>query len=133
MPDRLIAPDPGLDAQEKRVIILRQVFLALLIIWLMASTSILLYNAYVGAQTRTTLIDCVEPKGECAKRGAKQTGKVVEGIIKQYRLGEVATRRVVVLAAVCSEEVNIRTEPDYSTRIRLMEECVNAQLDKEAK
>jgi hypothetical protein len=78
------------------------------------------------------LVDCVEPKGKCAQRSAAATAKVVDQLIKANALDEVATRRVVILAAVCSEEPSIREEPDQAVRIRLMEACVTKELSKES-
>lgn len=131
MPDRLIIPEDHLDAQEKRVIILRQVLLIVLIIWVIGSTSALLYNAYVGSQTRATLVDCVQPTGKCAQRNQQATGQVVDSIIKSNRLDEVATRRIVVITESCGSQPDIRKITDPAERLDALQSCVDRRLKEE--
>lgn len=128
MPDRLVIPDHQLDKQERRVIILRQVVLTLAIVWVLASTSALLYNAWVGSKTRSTLVDCVEPRGKCSQRNQEETAKVVDGLIKANQLDEVATRRIVIISVTCQQLPGIDTLAE-------VQECVDRQLalDKQKK
>lgn len=122
-----------ISKKKKRSIILGVTFQILLLAFLLSSMTILVTNAIVSTTTRDALIDCVDPEGHCFQEGQERTAGVVQQLIESNQLDETATRRVVVLAAVCAEERAIRLEPNYSIRIKLMEECVNEQLDKDKK
>lgn len=122
---------PELIKKRARVIIWQRVAIAIAAMYIVGSLGLLVMNAIQGQQTRNTLLDCTEPTGKCAKEGQKQTASVIKQLIDANAAGDVSTQRVVIIAAACSESPDIRSEPNQVERIRLTEECVNAQLEKE--
>lgn len=130
------APNPELDhdliKKRARVITATWLTVGLFVILVVSTLVGLSINGYQGAQTRKLLIDCVTPSGECAQRNAKETAKVVDQLIKANALDEVATRNVVIFAAVCSQQENVQRESDFNTRVHLMEVCINEQLEIKA-
>lgn len=119
---------PELIKKRARVNMLRGLLISLLTIYLVGSTTLLLVNAYQGAQTRGVLVDCTAPEGDCYQEGQKQTAGFIQQLIKANSQGDTSTQLVVVLAAACSEEPAIRAETDSAKRIVLLQDCVNAHL-----
>lgn len=124
--------DPGdLSIKKKRYIIISNLAALAVMVALLVGAAVMTINAYYGMSARNVLLDCVEPTGECFKEGQSRTGDVVQQLIEQNNLSEVATRRIVLLAAVCADDPEVRTEPDKARRIILMDRCINVELDKE--
>jgi hypothetical protein len=122
---------PELIKKRAHAIIFKRLLWAMAGIYIAGSLALLGINAYQGAQTRGVLVDCTDPKGDCATEGRKQTAQLIQQLIDSNSLGDVATQRVVVLAAACAEEPAIKAETSQAKRIRLLEDCVNDQLDKD--
>lgn len=100
-----------------------------LVIFMTAGMTLLVVNAVQGAQTRGILVDCTDPEGDCYQEGQDRTAVLIQQLIDANSLGDVATQRVVVLAAACSEEDEVKAETNQAKRIRLLEICVNEQLE----
>lgn len=67
----------------------------------------------VNASTNARLLDCTDPEGECAKRGAKATGQAVSSI------GQLS-----VYASACAADVD--GSLPVRQRVKIIERCVTA-------
>lgn len=119
---------PELVKKRARALIFQRAFFGAIGIFMVSSITLLVVNALQGQTTRDTLLDCTQPTGECSQRNQERTGVLIQQLIDNNSLGDIATQRIVVLAAACSEEPAIRDEPVQSARIALLEACVNDQL-----
>lgn len=124
---------PDLVKKRARTIILQRVAIGVVAAFMTAAMILLVLNALASIKSRNVLLDCTQPTGECAKDGQERTGKVIQNLIDANSLGDVATQRVVVLTAICSEEPEIKAEPVQDRRIELLTGCVNAQLAEDKK
>jgi hypothetical protein len=116
---------------EARAIIIRNVLLAAIVSFSMLCLGFLVSSSIVATQTRNAITDCVEPGGRCANRQNTETARVVQQLIDANSLDEIATRRIVVVAAICAEQREVRQRPTFSKRLKAMEACVNSQLQDE--
>jgi hypothetical protein len=117
---------PDLVKKRARAIVVQRLAFCVVAFFIVATLSILTINAVISLKTRSALLDCTEPSGECAQEGQKRTADVIQQLIEAGRLGDVATQRIVVLAAACADKEGVNTIPE-------IERCVNDQLkaDKE--
>lgn len=113
--------DSELVKKRARVIFWNSIAAAILVLYLITSTTLQLISSVQGDETRRTLLDCVEPEGRCFKEGEARTALVVQQLINANQLDEVATRRIVILAAACSKLPTAKTVAD-------VEQCVNKRL-----
>lgn len=122
---------PGLVAQRARAIILQRLAIGVVVLFMVASMSVLVYNALVSIATRAELLDCTDPTGQCYQEGQKQTAAIIQQLIDANKLGDVATQRVVVLAAACG--AGLDPALSFDDRVLYLTDCVTAQLkeDKE--
>lgn len=112
---------PELSKTGRRVKVIGAALQGVLIALVALAVGVLVYNAYLGAQTRQELLDCTTPKGECYKESQERTGDVIA------QLNE-ANERIAVLTAACTGEPAIMQETDLSDRIDLLEECMERRL-----
>ena len=70
----------------------------------------------VNASTNKAVLDCTDPEGECAKRGAEATGKAVSNI------GQLS-----VYASACAADVD--GSLPVRVRVRIIERCVTALVE----
>ena len=117
---------PELVKKRARSILIQRTLWAILGIYIVLSLAVLVSNALTGFQTRDTLVDCVDPQGQCYKDGQARTEDAIQRLIEANSLDEVATRRIVVLAAACAADVSNDT-PDE------IQACVDAQLKEDKK
>lgn len=111
---------PELVKKRARNILLQRLMIALaglIVFSLLLGTFI---TVYTGAQTRGTLLDCVEPGGQCFKEGQDRTGDYIGDINK-----------ISVLAAACAQDPAVIGEPRMAVRIKLTQECVENGLEKQ--
>lgn len=124
---------PELVKKRAHSILLQRLAISVIAIFIISAEVLLVLNALSSFKSRDVLLDCTQPTGDCAQQSQEQTATIIKKLIDSGQAGDVATQRIVVLAAACSEEPSIKSEPDRFTRITLLEECVNDQLkvDKE--
>jgi hypothetical protein len=72
------------------------------------------YTNLSAGQARDTLIDCVDPAGNCYKDGQERTGQAVTGIV-------VGTRDVIIATQVCNNRYPNAT-------VDTLEDCVDKQI-----
>lgn len=116
-----LADRPELQKTQQRVKVVGAALQGVLVVLVVLSLIALLYNAYVGAQTREKLLDCTTQEGKCYKEGQQRTGDVIA------QLNE-ANERIAVLTAACTGEPAIMQETDLSDRIDLLEACMERRL-----
>lgn len=110
---------PELTAKTKRIVLARTLLIALLVGWMIIVTSFLVYNALVGARSRTVLLDCTQPVGKCFQNGQKRTGEVVKQIVQE----ELNTQKIVVIASSCADKSKTQTYKEIKT-------CVDERLGR---
>lgn len=117
---------PDLVKKRARAILITRIGWTLAGLYIMVTLTLLGINAIQGKQTRGLLVDCVEPSGSCYKDGQKRTAEVVQNLIDANQLDEVATRRIVVVAAACSKDPENETLDDIQA-------CVDKVLASDKK
>lgn len=110
---------PELTAKTKRTVLARTLLIALLVGWMLIVTSFLVYNTFLGAKSRTVLLDCTQPTGRCFKHGQQRTGAVVKQIIQE----ELNTQKIVVIASSCADKSKTQT-------YREIKLCVDERLGR---
>lgn len=100
---------PDLIKARARDILLRNLMVASGALFVLLVLIGLTYNAFVGADARAQLIDCTTPGSSCYDEGQKRMEAAVENLIQANQLDEVATRRIVVLAAACAERRGVNS------------------------
>jgi hypothetical protein len=119
---------PGLVKKRARTIIFQRLVFGIVAVYIFASMTILVLNALSSFKTRDTLLDCTQSTGQCAQENQRKTAGIIQQLINSGKAGDNATQRIVLLTVACSEEPNIKNEPDKFQRITLLENCVTAQL-----
>lgn len=114
---------PDLIKARARTLIATRLFIGFVVTVLIAALAIMTINALVSFNTRATLVDCTIPEGQCYQRGQQQTANVVQQLIDANELDEVATRRIVILAAACVEQGNSTAEE--------IQACVDRELKED--
>lgn len=71
----------------------------------------------VNASTNKAVLDCTDPEGECAKRGAEATGQAVQNI------GQLS-----VYASACAADVD--GSLPVRVRVKIIERCVTALVEQ---
>lgn len=100
---------PELVTKRARVIMLERVGTYIIVVALVVLLIFDIANAFMEAEQRSVLIDCTTPGGECFKEGQERTAAAIQQLIDDNLLQEVATRRVVVLAAQCANQPGVQT------------------------
>jgi hypothetical protein len=113
--------DQDLAKKRARVIIASWFGVTIIVAYCLVVMTLVGLNALQGWQTRSTIVDCIEPAGECAQRGSERTAEVVQELIDANQLDEVATRRIVIIAAACSKLPGVNTVDE-------VQKCVDRQL-----
>ena len=86
--------------------------------------AMVVYDTIIGQRTRAHLTDCVVAGGECYQESQQRTAEAVRGIILGGRQDEIATRRIVALAAFCADKPGTQTEREIAS-------CIKRQLDRD--
>lgn len=113
---------PELVKLRARTIRVQWAWNAFWIVVVVIVLGILTFDVLNGQAARKELLDCTTPGGECYREGNQRTADAIAQLIEANTLSEVATRRVVVIAAACAATL----ENPTTARV---EQCVNAQLD----
>ncbi len=119
-----VAVDVVVARKRRQLLIAQGLAAAVFIFYLLVSTVLLLLNAYQATQSRTTITDCVEVTGKCFKEGQQRAENGIERLIEANQLGDLETRRIVILSVACSKLPEVKNVED-------VEECVNNQLEIE--
>lgn len=112
---------PELVKARARTLFVRNLLFVLTSMTLIAVLGVLVFDSLNGFQTRRTLVDCVTPGGRCFTESQARTGEAVQQLIDANQLDEVATRRVVVIAAACAQE-------EGNDTVREVQRCVDLVL-----
>lgn len=115
---------PELIRHRARAVLAQRVMISIVAVFMAGAIALLVYNAIVGMGTRHALLDCTTPDGRCYGEGQERTGQVVQSILNANKLNEVATRRVVVVAASCA------SEPTNNT-VNEIQACVDLHLKQD--
>ncbi len=115
MPDRMSRHDehddrPELIKKRGRVILFDRLWRAFLTLLLLGIGTIMIYDVIIGHQTRSEILDCTVPGGECYQEGQKRTQDVLDDI------GE-----IIRLTVSCADEVGTQSEAE-------IRECVLNRL-----
>lgn len=122
---------PGdLTTKRKRAILLGNLTVFMFIVFCVMALGFLLLSTWYDAQTKAEILDCTEPTGECYQQGESRMKGVVDQVLQDGIDRETVTRRVVIIAALCSEDPAIRDIADQSQRITAMERCVNREINE---
>lgn len=105
------SPVPATPEQEKRVT--RAAFvtrLAVMVacVYVLITTSAVVYLSIIGQQQRERLVDCTTPGHECYDEGNKRTGEAVLGILAG---GKQNTIDVITAALSCQADGITEQEP----------------------
>lgn len=114
--------------RRARVIRLTWAFWLVVALVIAATLGILVYNAIQATASRSQLLDCTTPEGKCYKESQKQTAKVVQQLITAGADDEIATRRVVVLAASCAAQL---ASTGGEVTVEAVEQCVDRELKED--
>lgn len=117
---------PDLVKARARAIVVQRVAASLVGLSIVASLTLLTFNALQSTRTRETLLDCTVPSGKCYAQGQKRTGEAIQQLIDANSLNEVATRRIVVLTAVCDDLPGVDTVDE-------LQACVDRKLARDVK
>lgn len=117
---------PELVRKRAHSIIVVRVFQATIALAVAVMLSIQTYNAITLLDTRGRLLDCTTPEGECYKDGERRTQRAVQHLIESNSLDEVATRRIVILAAACASNGLNNTYVE-------VQRCVDRQLKEQGR
>jgi hypothetical protein len=93
----------------------------ILLLWLVASTTLSLIAALEAHNARDQIVSCVIPDGECYEQNQKRTGHVVEELLEDGIQRETVTRATIIASVWCDEQ------PDVEGLAEL-EACVKNQL-----
>lgn len=116
---------PHLLRQQRFVLHLRGLMVGLIITWFVVLIGFIAWDTWIAEKQRRLLVACTTPGGHCYERAQDNTAAAIEEILKEGLLQEIATRRVVILAAQCANRSDVQTVAD-------VEKCVERGL-KEAK
>lgn len=100
---------PELVQKRARMIAVERFSVVLVALMLTVILLLDIFNTYVETQKRNRLMDCTTPGGQCFAESQRRTAQAIKQIIDENVFEEVATRRVVVLAAQCANRAGVQT------------------------
>ena len=112
------------DRKRVQAELIRRIAIVALSVWLLFVSGFLLFNTIQSINTRQSILDCTAPDGKCYSRSVEQQGKAIEQIITGGQRDELATRRIVVLAAYCADRQGAAPTP---TSIQV---CIEEEMNK---
>lgn len=119
---------PELIQMRGRAILLQRIAVAVLVVYIIATLTLLAVNAIQSFQTRSALLDCTQPSGECFKDSQERSGAIIQDLIdalhKEGLDREMVTRQIVIAAAACADD------PGNDT-VEQIEACVDRTLKEE--
>ncbi len=114
---------PELVQKRARTIMLYRALIAVGLIYVFVTVTLVSVGTIIGFQTRSELLDCTTPTGDCYRDSQEQAARFLEQLYQEGLNREGVTRRIIVFAAACAQDATLNTVPE-------IEKCVNEQLEK---
>jgi hypothetical protein len=103
---------------------------ALVLGYMIATSSIATWNAVVSNDTRGTIVSCVTTGGKCNKENQEKTAELIQRIFENSAANHKETRHYSILAAGCAADPKVPSMP-IAERIDFIDACVQDQLRRE--
>lgn len=104
---------PELIRMRARQIFMWRIVAAIGGLFMVASMTVLVYNAVQSIATRNAIVDCTTPDGECYQGNQEATAIVIQQL-----------QRITVIASSCAARLEEPTVPNVTV-------CVMQQLDRD--